>query len=107
MKACRHLPTFVKPGQSPRSRVIFAVEGFISYSWKKQQGEEGILSFALLEEALATQDVAQNKRRIRILDLVGHTMMLCGADAHPVRAPRGNLARELGKVIVSEKVKRE
>ena len=32
-------------------------------------------------------------------------MMLCGAEAHPGRAPRGNLTRELGKVIVSEKVK--
>ena len=41
IKACRHFPTFVKPGQSPKSRVIFAVEGFISYTWKKQQGEQG------------------------------------------------------------------
>ena len=71
IKACRHFPSFVKPGRSPRSRVIFAVEGFISYRWKKQQGEEGSFPFAPLEETLATQDVAQNKRRTRIQVLVG------------------------------------
>ena len=49
--------------------------------------------------------MAQHKRRIRIQDLVGHTMILCGAEAHPGRAPHGNLARELGKVIFSEVAK--
>ena len=79
------------------------MEGFTSYKRKKQHGEEGCLPFAPLEETLATQGVAQNKRRIRIQDLVGHTMILCKADAPLGRAPCGNLARELGKVTISEK----
>ena len=31
--------------------------------------------------------------------------MLCGADAPPGRAPRGNLARELSRAITMEKGK--
>ena len=53
--------------------------------------------FAPLEDTLATQDGAQHKRCVRIQDLVRHTVILCGAQAPPGRAPRGNPAREVGK----------
>ena len=59
--------------------------------------------FAPLEEILTSQD-GPHKRRVRIEDLVRHTM-LCGADAPPGRAPRGNLARELSWAITPEKGK--
>ena len=36
IKACRHLPTFAKPGQTHRSRIIFAVGGVISYKRQKE-----------------------------------------------------------------------
>ena len=78
--ARRHLPTFARHGQTPRSRIIF-VEGFISCKWKEQHREEENFPFALLEETLPWQDGAQHKRRIRIQDLVRHTMVLCGAEA--------------------------
>ena len=51
VKACRHLPTFARPGHPHKSKVIFNIEGLISYNWKKQEGEvhqRG--SYASLEE---------------------------------------------------------
>ena len=41
---------------------------------------------------MSTADGAQKKRRRRIQDLVGHTMIPCGAEAHPRRAQRGSRA---------------
>ena len=57
-----------------------------------------------MEEVLTSQD-GSNKRRVRIEDLVRHTMLLCEADAPPGSAPRGNLVRELSNAITSEKGK--
>ena len=37
VKACRHLPLFGRPGEEPRSRIIFATDGPISDKWKKQE----------------------------------------------------------------------
>ena len=102
IKACRRLPTSAKPGQTTRSRIIFAFEGFISYKWKKLP-EEGRLTLAPLEETLRTVGWAQHKTRIRIQVLVRHAVVLCGAEAPPGRAPRGNLVRQLSKTIVPEK----
>ena len=37
VKASRHLPLFGRPGEEPRSRIIFATDGPISDKWKKQE----------------------------------------------------------------------
>ena len=43
VQARRHLPTFERHGHPRKSRITFAVEGSISYKWKKQEAywEEG------------------------------------------------------------------
>ena len=61
-------------------------------------------SYAPLEEDLGTQDGYQ-KRRVQIQSLVRHALILCRAQAPKARAPRGNLARELSKAFLPEKVK--
>ena len=38
-EACRHLPTYAKPGCPLKSRIIFAVEGIVAYTWKKQEAD--------------------------------------------------------------------
>ena len=45
------------------------------------------------------------KRRIKIQDLVRHSLILCRAQVPQGRAPRGNLSRELSKVFLPEKCK--
>ena len=66
--------------------------------------EERSSPFTPLEEVLTSQD-GSHKRGVRIEDLVRHTMLLCGADAPPERALRGNPVRELSKAITSDKGK--
>ena len=72
------------------------IQDLISNRWKKLPEEVG-LSFAILQETLSTADGAPHKRRIRIQHLVRHAMVVCGAEALPGRAPRGNLSRELSR----------
>ena len=83
---------------SPNPRKIWATTCVMSHKWKKQAP----LS-RRWRRVLTSQD--GSKRRVRIEDLVRHTMLLCGADAPPGRALRGNLARELTNAIPSEKGK--
>ena len=68
------------------------------------RGRSASPPFTRVEEVTAAPDGYQ-RRRIKIQDLVRHTMLLCGADAPLGRAPRGNLTRELSKAISSEKGK--
>ena len=73
-------------------------------AWATSQAADQHPPFTLLEEATAAVDGYQ-RRRIKIQDFIRHTMLICGADAPPGRAPRGNLARELSKAISSERGK--
>ena len=41
IKSCRHLPKFVRPGQAPKTRIIFATDGYITYKWTKQDTHPG------------------------------------------------------------------
>ena len=130
IKARILLPTFAKPGQTPRSRIIFAEcspasgersrwgpEGFpvraagggadIAGRTQQEEGEDSRphllqmedavrevgLSFAMLE-TLSTADGALHKRRFGLRTWSGTPWFVCGAEALPGRAPRGNLARE-------------
>ena len=101
IKACRHLPTFAKPWKPDRERIIFVVEGLITYKWPKQDPDSAQPPFMPQEEPKQTQE--GQKRRIRIQDLVRLALVLCGAQAAPGRAPRGNLARELSNAIMPDK----
>ena len=56
IKACRHLPTFAKPGKQDRERTIFAVEGLITYKWPKQDTDSAQPPFMPLEEPKQTQE---------------------------------------------------
>ena len=49
IKACRHLPTFAKPGKPDRERIIFAVEGLITYKWPKQDTDSAQPPFMPLD----------------------------------------------------------
>ena len=103
IKACRQLLTCAMPGKPDRERIIFAVEGLITCEGPKQDTDSAQPPFMPPEEPIQTQE--GQKRRIRIQDLVRHALVLCGAQAAPGRAPRGNLARALGKAIMSDKGK--
>ena len=94
-------PTFAEPGQPVKSRIIFAVD--VAHKWKKQQGEGDQHSpFTPHKEVTAALDRHQ-RRRMKIQDPVRHFMLICGADAPPGRAPRGNLQRRASKATASEK----
>ena len=61
--------TFAKPGQTPRSRIIFAVEGVLSCKWKKEaDGDQMGSPFAPLEEVLTSQD----RPNMKIQDLISN-----------------------------------
>ena len=80
-------PTYAKAGQPLTPRVIFAVEGFVAYKWKNQQGEADLHPpFTPLDEVTAAPDRYQRKR-IKIQGLIRHTMLLCGTGAPQERAP--------------------
>ena len=61
IKSCRHLLTYARPGQSPKTRIILATDGCITYKWKNQEADPGYVSYSPLEEALGTQDGFQKK----------------------------------------------
>ena len=100
IKTCRHLPTYAQSGQP------HAADHLRRRRYDDLQVEERSSPFTPLEEVLTSQD-GSNERRVRIEDVVRHTMLLCGADAPPGRALRGNLVRELSKAITSEKGKKQ
>ena len=49
IESCRHL-------QAPKSRIIFATKGYITYKWKKQDTNVTYPPCAPLEVAIGTQD---------------------------------------------------
>ena len=91
------------PGKPDRERIIFAVEGLITYKWPKQDTDSAQPPSMPLEEPIQTQK--GQKRRIRIQDLVRHALILHGAQAALGRAVSGNLARELSNAIMPDKGK--
>ena len=97
VKACSHLPIFAWPGRPHKSRFIFAVDGFASYRWKKQEVEVDQRGppCAPSEEVLPAQD-GSDKRRMKIQDLIRHTQR---PNVPQGRAPRGNMAWQLGDAV--------
>ena len=87
-----------------KSRIIFATEGFVSYRWDKQEGEDQRNPpYAPLKEIQTTQD-GSNKR---IQNLIKHTLVLCGPKVPQARAPRGNMARQLNDAILKAEKEKE
>ena len=99
--ACRHLPSFERLGQPPKSRRVFAVEGFISDKRKKQgaDGTSWVLHTCRWRSYWQhrMEGDPSHKRRTKIQDLTRHVFPLCGAAAPQRSTLRGNMARSLDR----------
>ena len=95
----KHFPTCAKPGQRVRSQIM---KDSLPTNGRSSRWETSVSSIHAAGGGHAGPD-GYRWRRKTILDLIRHTMLLCGADAPQERAPRGNIARELSKAIASGK----
>ena len=79
VKTCRHVPMYVKPGQRPRTRILFATEGFGSYKIKKHVPTE--VDPAIVEPLEGQEGYLV--RRVRAQDLIRFLLTACGAGIEP------------------------
>ena len=80
IKACRHLPTFAQDADH-----LF---GFRVH----KESQSALPAHLPLEDAIGAQEGIR-KRRVKIQDLIRHTLIMCGAQVPHKEAPRGTVAR--------------